>query len=253
MGLKAADAYHVARADVITVYRTAAGHLQTTMRDPLPAGALSLTLNDLPNCPVRNGVCGFAPDMTMVVFDEGGQFDWFTVRQVQSPIISVQSHQGGLASAYPSGAYVAAAESDTYWHDSSTRQLRHYDGYQTDVPVADNVAALGFEYFGDPDPPVRPKPPLGAANCLYDAAGNLVSGLTRLPAQGSLSALPLSMLNDGPWCGAGDNRFDADLLRVSSVRVTLRIQATQAVHRGRGLVPDYSVQFTVTPRNLGRR
>jgi type II secretory pathway pseudopilin PulG len=250
MGLKAADPYHVARADVITVYRTAAGHLQTTLRDPLPPGALSLTVNDVPSCPARNGVCGFGRDMTMVVFDESGQFDWFTVRQVQSPIISLQSHQSGSASGYPSGAYVAAAESDTYWYDPSTRQLRHYDGYQTDVPVADDVAALGFEYFGDPEPPVRPRPPPGTANCLYDAAGSLVSGLTQLPAQGSLAPLPLSLLNDGPWCGAGDNRFDADLLRVRSVRVTLRIQATQAIHRGRRLVPDYSAQFTVTPRNL---
>jgi prepilin-type N-terminal cleavage/methylation domain-containing protein len=264
-GLKGADPYHVARSDAITVYRAAAGYVQTTLRDPLLPGSLSLTVNDTPSCPARNGVCGLAPDMTIVVFDQAGQFDWFTVRQIQNPLVSLHSHQPGPASGYPSGAFIAAADADTYWHDAAARQLRHYDGYQTDVPVADNVVSAAFEYFGDPDPPDRPKPPLGTANCLYDAAGNLVPGLTQLPAQVSLAPLPLSVLNDGPWCGAGENRFDADLLRVRSIRVTLRIQATQAAHRGRGAdyanpgglrsalsaVPDYTATFIVTPRNPG--
>ena len=265
MGLKSADPHHVARTDVITLYRAGPGYLQTTLRDPMAQGVLSLTVNDAPNCPARNGVCGLSPDMTIVVFDQAGQFDWFTVRQTQNPVVALQTHQTGLASAYPAGAFVAAAESDTYWHDPATRQLRHYDGYQTDVPVADNVVGLSFEYFGDPDPPTRPKPPVGTTNCLYDAGGNLIGGLTQLGTQGSLAPLPLSILTDGPWCGAGDNRFDADLLRVRSVRVTLRIQATQAAHRGTGpdhvnpgaartalkIVPDYSAPFIVTPRNLG--
>jgi hypothetical protein len=264
-GLKGADPYHVARADAITVYRAAAGYVQTTLRDPLSPGSLSLTVNDASNCPARNGVCGLAPDMTIVVFDQAGLFDWFTVRQIQNPIVSLHSHQPGPASGYPAGAFVAAAETDTYWHDAAARRLRHYDGYLTDVPVADNVVSAGFDYFGDPEPPERPKPPLGTANCLYDEAGNLVAGLTQLPAQGSLARLPLSILNDGPWCGAGDNRFDADLLRVRSVRVTLRIQATQAAHRGRGAdyanpggvrsalraVPDYTATFVVSLRNPG--
>jgi hypothetical protein len=31
------------------------------------------------------------------------------------------------------------------------------------------------------------------------------------------------MFQDGPWCGSGDNEFDADLLRIRKVRVTLRM------------------------------
>jgi prepilin-type N-terminal cleavage/methylation domain-containing protein len=250
MGLQGADPDHVARSDVITVYRSDPGYVQTTLRDPLAPGASGLTVNDAPNCPARDGVCGLAQDMTIVVFDEAGQFDWFTVGQIQNPIVSLRTHQRGLTSAYPSSAFVLAAESDTYWHDPSTRQLRHYDGYQTDVPVADNVVSVSFEYFGDPDPPLRPKPPPGTANCLYDASGNSISGLAQLAAQGSLAPLSLSILSDGPWCGAGDNRFDADLLRVRSIRVTVRIQATQAANRGRVVVPDFSASFVVSPRNL---
>ena len=33
-----------------------------------------------------------------------------------------------------------------------------YDGRQTDLPIADDVSALAFEYFGDPSPPVLRKP-----------------------------------------------------------------------------------------------
>ena len=264
MGLQGSDPYHVARPDAITLHRVSAGWLQTTLLDPLPTGSLNLTVNEPSNCPVRNGVCGLMPDISVVVFDEGGTVDWFRVKQILNPAVLIQPQQS-QSSGYLPGAYVAEAESDVYWHDSSARQLRHYDGYQTDVPVVDNVVSLSFEYFGDPLPPVRPKPPPGTANCLYDAGGNLTASLSVLtPQGGSLAPLPLSMLSDGPWCGAGDNRFDADLLRVKRVRVSLRIQATQAAHRGSvadyviagfgrgalGVVPDYSIAFDIAPRNL---
>ena len=45
-----------------------------------------------------------------------------------------------------------------------------------------------------------------------------------------------AILTDGPYCGSGDNQFDADLLRVRKVRVTLRMQAAiagAARHRAR--------------------
>jgi hypothetical protein len=103
------------------------------------------------------------------------------------------------------------------------------------------------------------------ANCLYDAGGNQIGGMSVLaPQGGSLAELPLSMLNNGPWCGDGNNRFDADLLRVKKVRITLRVQASQAWMRATGAdfvvagtsksdqrsLPDYTVQFEVSPRNM---
>jgi hypothetical protein len=83
--------------------------------------------------------------------------------------------------------------------------------------------------------------------------------------EGSLAILPPAMLTDGPWCGSGDNEFDADLLRVRKVRVTLRLQVASRALRGTDttlfvnpgqttasskLVPDYFARFEVTPRNL---
>ncbi len=75
------------------------------------------------------------------------------------------------------------------------------------------------------------------------------------------------MLVDGPWCPDWDHpgRYDADLLRIRRVQVTIRVEAAATSMRGtsdllfrRGGVstaaerfaPDLQVQFDVTPRNL---
>ncbi len=86
-------------------------------------------------------------------------------------------------------------------------------------------------------------------------------------AAGGIVPLPLTMLNDGPWCGMGTTQFDADLLRVRAVRVAVRIQAALPDFRSSGpaflkpgtsrasdrYLPDVSATFQVWPRNLMRR
>ncbi|MDA1183612.1 MAG: hypothetical protein O2930_03075 [Acidobacteria bacterium] len=130
----------------------------------------------------------------------------------------------------------AAVESHTYYLRSDPSagefQLRHYDGAATDRPVLDHVVQLRFEYFGANQVPL-------------DAA----------------------VLGGGPWYpdAADSHRFDADLLDIRMVRVTLRVQAASAALRGpagplfvRGgtaragerYLPDREIRFTVTPRNL---
>jgi hypothetical protein len=215
--------------------------------------------------------------MDVIIFDTSGHFDFFTITQVQDPAAHLQ-HQGqDLSVAYDTGASVTQIESNTYYWcsplaggipcpgDVTAWQLRKYDGYMGDVPLVDNVVGLTFEYFGDPNPPLAPKPPAGVANCLYDAAGNYVGLPVLMPTDGSLAPLPGAMLNDGPFCGGGSTQFDADLLRVRKVRVTLRVQVGDKTLRGldtafwrnpgtsagaEKAVPDYAVTFEVTPRNL---
>jgi hypothetical protein len=87
------------------------------------------------------------------------------------------------------------------------------------------------------------------------------------PSTGPLVKLTQAMLTDGPWCpdSAAGNRFDADLLRVRKIRVTLRVQVGPKAFRGpigplflRGgtsiggerYIPDQAIVFEVTPRNL---
>lgn len=265
MGWQNADAFNVVRPDAVTISYIPNTYSQTTIRAPMPMASSELKVEEVPNCPKHENLCGFEEGMRVLIFDKIGFFDFFTITEVQDDAAHMQLYQQALSKEYQPGDYVTQAEYHTYWFDATNRQLRHYDGYQTDVPVVDNVVGVLFEYFGDPQPPVSPKPPAGVANCLYDAAGNLVSGLTPLVSDGgSLAPLPLNILNDGPWCGGGDNRFDADLLRVKKVRVTLRVQASQAQFRGTGAeytqsgfnthalksLPDYSIRFEISPRNM---
>jgi hypothetical protein len=78
--------------------------------------------------------------------------------------------------------------------------------------------------------------------------------------------LGAAILTDGPWCpdSLAPNRFDADLLRIRRIRVTLRAQVLSVSLRGSGalfadpgtsqgggrMVPDAHVVIDVAPRNL---
>jgi hypothetical protein len=76
-----------------------------------------------------------------------------------------------------------------------------------------------------------------------------------------------AQLTDGPWCPDPNNanRFDADLLRVREIVVTLRVETSVDALRGpasalftRGgtaksatkFLPDQEIRFQVAPRNL---
>ncbi len=110
---------------------------------------------------------------------------------------------------------------------SDTFDLMQYDGRQTDFPVIDHVAAIAFEYFGDPRAP-------------------------QLVANGELKDDPITLgpalFADGPWWEdqSGAGRFDADLVRVRSVGVRLRVRSVF----GARLVPDLEITFRVALRNM---
>ncbi len=130
----------------------------------------------------------------------------------------------------------AVASSDTYYlrraAAAGASELMHYDGIKTDRPVMNHVVALSFEYFG-------------------------ADGLQLDPAT----------LQDGPW-STGDaaiGRFDADLLQIRRVRLTLRVQAARVALRGPAgalfanggtassmerYLPDREIRVDVAPRNL---
>jgi prepilin-type N-terminal cleavage/methylation domain-containing protein len=265
MGLSGADASGVVRADAITLTWALGGAAQTTTSAAIAPALPALMVNTLPGCPVGDPLCGLAEGSDALVFDDHAHFDVFRIGRVQGGTAELRLHDPGASFAYPPGARVASVSTRTYYLDAANHQLRMNDGYLTDAPVVDNVVALAFSYFGDRNPPVAPKPAAGTANCLYDANGQFLGGMATLaPAGGSLAPLPLSMLNDGPWCGDRNNRFDADLLRVRRVRVTLRVQAgpdafratgpqfvvAGTSHRSDQALPDYVVTFDVTPRNM---
>jgi hypothetical protein len=185
----------------------------------------------------------------------------------------------------------------TYWLKTDDRaaayQLMSSSGASSiDVPVVDNVVGLRFDYLGDPRPPmmvstlaegvgpwttygprpadvaVPPYPP--RENCVFVDNGTTQPS-PRLPSLADegvhLVALVPAQFSDGPWCpddGAAD-RWDADLLRIRTVVVTVRVQAAGAALRGpagflfaRGgtasvsqrWAPDLEVRLRVAPRNM---
>jgi hypothetical protein len=67
-----------------------------------------------------------------------------------------QVHDG-----YPAGSFITQIVSHTYYledNGNDTFRLRHYDGFQSDLPLVDNVVDFRVEFFGDPSPPQVLKP-----------------------------------------------------------------------------------------------
>lgn len=127
----------------------------------------------------------------------------------------------GLAGIYYRPDTIAAVGdvTTTYYLKPDTSQLMQYDGGYSDLPMIDHVAGLAFDYFG---PASLPGTPL----VRFDPA----------------------ILVDGPWSeDASHRRFDTDLLRISEVRIDVRVEVTAPSLRR--LVPDEEIVLHVALRN----
>jgi type II secretory pathway pseudopilin PulG len=262
---------------------------QTGVRDAMPQESANTKVLHQQNCGDVNGavkitcpdgsqsdgtLCGFCVGDRAVIFDETGSFDFFSITQLQAdnnggnPGALIQHRRQQLSKHYCAeddppmvqcadpghDPQIAKIETHTYFREGN--QLFHYTGDNVPpIVVADNVVALRFDYFGDPAPPT-------GTGCAA------AQGLPTLPSNGaSLVELPEAILRDGPFCPdpAHPNSFDADLYRVRKVRVSVRVQAPDELrgsnnpflflNPGRSTsayraIPDYEVNFEVTPRNL---
>jgi hypothetical protein len=241
----------------------------------MPTPSAEIKVKAQAGCPANDALCGFSEGMTVMIFDDTGASDTFEITNVQSSALHLQHRGQVLSKSYGSGSYIAQVETDAYWHDTTTNRLMHYNGGNTDVPVADNVVDFKVRWFGDPNPPTSPQPsPFpGGTNCLYNADGSLkqptlvaTSGslieLTQVSTGGTVTA---PLLTAGDVCGSGSSAFDADLYRVRKIQITMRVQVANEALRGADpllfkkpgvskggatYVPDYEVRFDVTPRNM---
>jgi hypothetical protein len=264
-GRRNADAPTVARADAFTTLRAAHDMEQAVLQFAAAAGTSTVDIAGDPSCDLP--ACGFVRGTNVVMFDESGNHDVFTVTDVAGQSLSLRHHGSGAHPGYPAGTPVIAVDVFTYAVDRTARILRSYDGDASDLPLVDDMVEMEVEYYGEPRPPSQPRPAIGVANCLYENDGSFRAVLfPSLPASGvSQVRLAAEALADGPWCGTGENRFDADLLRLRRVRLTLRLQAGDPAARGSDAgrfrapgfahassaeVPDVTVVVDVTPRNL---
>lgn len=292
-GRRNADPAGTFRTDTITILAVDRGAAQTTLAQPLTAQSATVLVNSGPGCPPGDPNCGFRSGTNVVVFDESGSYDTFTITSIDGAGLHLQHNLRDSSHVYAADlAQIAAASSRTYFlkadAGTNTFQLMRYDGEgAADAPVVDHVVGLGFEYFGDPQPPAMwrsltdtvgpwttygPKPPPSGDNCVFIGNGTPMpdSRLATLSADAAPVRLSPSALADGPWCpdAVSPNRFDADLLRVRRISVTLRVESAAAALRGpagplfmRGgtasgagsFVPDHEIRFEVSPRNLNVR
>jgi prepilin-type N-terminal cleavage/methylation domain-containing protein len=276
-GTGAFDAAGQVFSDRLTIITAAEDVPLVPVRGAMAGAAASLPIGGSPGCPAGDALCGFRAGQRIAVFDRTAAFDLATVRTpVALPSPSAPFGSADLLLDAPPLAKAFREEDDarvvrvrvvSYYHDAVRNQLRRATGPRADAPVLDDVVGLSFRYFGERAPPSSPRPPPGAANCLFDVDGAPALGV-RAPDDGDQVELTAALLTDGPWCGAGASAgavFDADLYRVRRIRVTLRIQANPAWARGRDpnlfrrpgtgtaprlLVPDYVITFDVSPRNF---
>jgi type II secretory pathway pseudopilin PulG len=231
------------RSDAVTVYASSPW-AETTLASALPAQSGSARINISAGCPLNDAVCGLSDARTVLVSDDTGAADLYRVDDVLElePVLALRHTLPDSPKVYAAGSRIAGAVVRSYYLKTDlagdTVQLFREDGDgRPGVPVVDHVTALAFEYFsGSPD---------------------------------ALNRLEPSTLADGPWVpdSLSPNRFDADLLRVRSIGVTLRVEAALASLRGpagplfsrggtsrRGsrFLPDLQVRLQIVPRNLGR-
>jgi len=297
-GLRSPDAPGSFFSDRLTVMYVPAAAPEASTGDPIASAATTIRIAPGPGCALSNQACGFQAGTAVLVVDDGGRFNLFTVNAVAGNLVDLQLRDAALAAVFQAGSGIAAVAVESYSLRTNPAgqvfQLCEYDGYQSEEPVSDDIVGLDLEYYGEPAPPAiiralsdpdgpwttyGPKPPpIGVddpqdawppgENCVFAVQNG--AHVPRLTALGGAADAPVplgaAVLTDGPWCpdGFAPNRFDADLLRVRRVRVTVRAQVLSASLRGSGalfarpgtsrgggrLVPDAHATVDVTPRNL---
>ncbi|HEY3043851.1 MAG TPA: hypothetical protein VGJ39_07495 [Vicinamibacterales bacterium] len=297
------------KSDTITLMYVPPTVAQSTLSTTGP-GAVSadIGVNWIAGCPAGDAACGFKNGMPVLVHDASGDYDTFTITNVQSSMLHVQRTGGTLTSTEyaPNTTTIVQLANIVYYlksdRSAGTYQLMsHNGGTGADAPAVDNLVMLQFDYYGEPQPPqlikslddpsgpwttYGPPPPAplqqiptrgypAGENCTFlvdPVSGLQTPRLAVLGAGGGAHALVTltgAELTDGPWCPdpTSANRWDADLLRIRRIGVTLRVQSASAALRGPASVlfahggtsksgnrwlPDQQITFQVSPRNLGR-
>lgn len=255
------------RTNTITVTYVRSTVSQTELVDRGPSSnAAEIDVAAQAGCPTADPSCGFEPGMTVLLYDDAGHFDTFTITDVPAAGRLLLRHNSdeltytGYDKANTRVVRAAHIVYDLKSDDArGTYQLMvNSGGLNPDVPVVDHVVGLHFDYYGDPQPPLvtkalsdatgpwtsyGPPPkrvevaPFGAGeNCLFmnDGSPTPAPRLATLGGSSGLVKLTQAQLTDGPWCpnDGSNNRFDADLFRIRKVAVTVRVQSAVAALRG---------------------
>ena len=225
----AIDPPGTASASALTVRYVPPNGAHSRLVQPLLPGVPTAFVDTASPCPLGTTACGFNASTTAVVFDPSGAADFVSVDAIAPGVLTVSDPIAGRAQPYPAGDEIAEALQVSFIFDPAARQLRRAEG-GGDFVLADNINAVTFEYFA-----------------------------------ADMSRLPLALFGDGPFVGAGSTAFDADLLRIRTVRATLRFDtgvdrlrgidtrlfARPGTASGARVLPDLVARLDVALRNGG--
>src|SRR5258708_32682102 len=154
------------RTDIITLMYVPATIAQTSLATNGPSQNSSvIRVNAEPGCPASDLLCGFTIGMTVMIYDDSGNYDTFTITNVQTngqlqlkhanDKLTYTNYQPNTTKIVETKYYEYYLYTDTV---NGVYQLMFYDGSgNPDVPVVDNVVGLSFDYYGDPQPPIMKK------------------------------------------------------------------------------------------------
>jgi Tfp pilus assembly protein PilW len=221
------------RSDAITIAFVPTTAAQTTLTADVAFGSQTFILAREQVCAGGVNLCGFAPGVSVVAYDAAGSFQVFTIGATLDAASQITTTTPA-STLFRSGSALVEIDMRTYSLKAdaaiqATQLIRTDAATNISVPVLDHVVTLALDY--DVAPPE---------------------------------------LVDGPWRpdAASANRWDADLLRIRTVGVTIRLESALAALRGpagvlfsnggtatnpRTWVPDQEVRFRVSPRNLSLR
>lgn len=223
---RSSDPPGTATASAITLRYVPSNGAHGRLAQPLAPGA-PVAIVDTTGCPLNTVVCGFVAGTVAVVFDTSGAADFVNVDAIGPGALTISDTSGPRATSYAAGAELAEAVQITFFFDGPARQLRRAEGGVSFV-LADNVTGLSFEYWAD----------------------------DMVPA-------PLAAFTDGPFVGGGVTAFDVDLLRVRTIRATLRFEtgvdtmrgtdptlfARPGTAAGSRTIPDLTARIDIALRN----
>lgn len=249
---------------------------------------------DPSRCPTASSACGIREGDALVLLGPGARWELVQAALVTAPRLTLARRGPSAGRTFPVGSAVIAVDAASFHTRGASAndppQLRRHDGVASNLPLIDHVVSMNVRFFGESAPPAvardgaatsyGPVPPPAdvddpddswpaGENCVFARADGVpVARLATLAGNPlGLAELTPAVLADGPWCPEPGSpaRFDADLLRVRRIRVSIRLEAGAAALRGGGplfqragtsssalrLVPDREVTFEVVPRGAG--
>lgn len=221
-----------ARGDRLSIVFVPETRAQATLRSAMASASSALAIDGTPVC-TPGTACDFLPGDRAIVYDpstEGAADEFLTIGAVDTAR-DLLVPLAPLTRAYTAGARVARVVIRVYHLDAAGKRLMVYDGERSDLPLIDRVVDMRVTYFVDPRPDALRSIPLS------DLGGTAPRPLT------------LAQLTDGPFAGQPPNRFDADLLRIRRVQITLKLQTESAA----GPIRDLETSIVVSPPNMGPR